>query len=98
MKNNNSNNSGGIGIVGLLGVAFIVLKLTDFIDWSWWYVTLPFWGGAAVIMPILVIMLIFKSLNSNDKPKYYEHQNTHKSNFKKRLDDAMEKRDKNKQS
>ena len=38
-----------------LGVAFVVLKLMGYIDWSWWYVTLPFWGGAAVVLGVLLI-------------------------------------------
>ena len=50
-----SSSSGGIGVFGLLGVAFVVLKLTGYIDWSWWYVTLPFWGGAAVVLGVLLI-------------------------------------------
>ena len=56
---NNSANSGGIGLLGVLGVAFVVLKLTGAIDWSWWLVTSPFWAGpvfviafAAVIVPM----------------------------------------------
>lgn len=40
-----TTSSSGIGLGGLLGVAFVVLKITGYIDWSWWYVTLPFWGG-----------------------------------------------------
>ncbi len=40
--NENKKSSSGIGVIGLLGVAFVVLKLTDVIDWSWWYVTMPF--------------------------------------------------------
>ena len=38
--NNERNNTtaGGIGFCGLLAVAFIVLKLTGVINWSWlWY-------------------------------------------------------------
>jgi hypothetical protein len=31
------------GIGGLLGVVFITLKLCGVIDWSWWWVTCPFW-------------------------------------------------------
>ena len=34
----------GPGILGLLGVAFVVLKLVGVINWSWWWVTLPFYG------------------------------------------------------
>lgn len=59
MSKSNSNSS-GIGVAGLLGVAFVVLKLTGVINWSWWWVTLPFWGGGAIILLILSIaFLIF---------------------------------------
>ena len=55
---NSSSSSGGIGICGLLGVAFIVLKLTGVINWSWWWVTAPFWGGFAIGLIILAGILI----------------------------------------
>jgi len=45
MSKNSSSSSSGIGVFGLLGVAFVVLKLTGHITWSWWLVTLPSWGG-----------------------------------------------------
>jgi hypothetical protein len=32
-----------IGLGGVLGVVFVILKLTGYIDWSWWWVTAPFW-------------------------------------------------------
>ncbi|WLI36338.1 hypothetical protein [Pseudomonas sp. FP818] len=57
-KNSNSSTSGGIGILGLLGVLFVGLKLTGYIDWSWWYVTMPFWGGLAVALAVIVLILI----------------------------------------
>lgn len=44
-----SSSSSGIGVLGLLGVVFVTLKLTDVINWSWWYVTMPFWGGIALV-------------------------------------------------
>ena len=51
--------SGGIGVLGLLGVAFVVLKLTGTITWSWFWVTLPFWGGLVVgIVCIFVAALL----------------------------------------
>jgi len=53
-----SSASGGIGVLGLLGVAFVVLKLTGVISWSWWWVTLPFWGGITLILAILLIAFI----------------------------------------
>jgi len=52
------NRSSGIGVFGLLGVVFVVLKLTNYIDWSWWYVTLPFWGGIALAIFILIITFL----------------------------------------
>jgi len=55
--NGSSNRSGGIGTLGLLGVCFVILKLTGYISWSWWWVTLPFWGGFALVMGILSIVL-----------------------------------------
>lgn len=53
---NSSSSSGGIGVGGLLGVAFIVLKLTHVINWSWWWVTAPFWGGIALFLGIVAII------------------------------------------
>ena len=49
---------GGIGFFGLLGIVFITLKLTGFIDWSWWLVTAPLWGGVAVAALVLVIAML----------------------------------------
>lgn len=60
MSDSSSSSSGGIGVVGLLGVVFVVLKLCGVIDWSWWWVTLPFWGGFALAM-ILIVVLAFAS-------------------------------------
>jgi hypothetical protein len=31
-----------IQTLSLLGIAFVVLKLCEIIDWSWWLVLLPF--------------------------------------------------------
>ena len=50
-----SKSSGGIGVLGLFGVVFVTLKLTGFIDWSWWWVTAPFWGGLALVLAIFGI-------------------------------------------
>jgi hypothetical protein len=47
-----------IGISGILGVVFVTLKLTGYITWSWWWVTLPFWWGIAIAPLVLVIAII----------------------------------------
>lgn len=57
-KSNSVQSSGGIGILGLLGVLFVGLKLAGIITWSWWYVTLPFWGGIALVLSILLVVFI----------------------------------------
>lgn len=55
-KSNASTNSGGIGFLGLLAIVFIVLKLTHYITWSWWWVLAPLWGGVAILLVVLAIM------------------------------------------
>lgn len=61
-ESSSSSSSGGIGIVGLLGVLFVGLKLGGVIDWSWWYVTMPFWGGIALILGVLAIVAVIAGL------------------------------------
>ena len=46
----------GPGVISMLGVAFVVLKLCGVIDWSWVWVTLPFWAGAAFVIAVLLII------------------------------------------
>lgn len=58
MSDSSSTKSGGIGILGLLGVAFVVLKLMGYINWSWWWVTAPFWGGFVLTIVIMLIVMI----------------------------------------
>ena len=38
---------------------FLVLKLTNQINWSWWWVTVPLWGGYAIV---IIYALLFWSL------------------------------------
>ena len=47
--------NGGAGFWSLLGLLFIGLKLGGVINWSWWLVTLPLWGGLAVLAVFLLI-------------------------------------------
>lgn len=58
MAKSKETSSGSIGILGLLGVAFVVLKLTGVIDWSWWWVTVPFWGMLAVALVAWAILVL----------------------------------------
>lgn len=33
----------GISIFSLLTIAFVILRLLGYIDWSWWWVLSPLW-------------------------------------------------------
>lgn len=62
MKSGNSNNStSGIGFSGLLTIAFIILKLTNVITWSWWWVLSPIWISAAIAVIAIVWIVLSKT-------------------------------------
>ena len=54
-------NTNGMGFVGFLTIAFIVLKLTENIDWSWWWVLSPIWITAAVVAVVMFVGAWFGS-------------------------------------
>ena len=58
MAKNNSNSGGGIGFAGLLTIAFVVLKLTKVIAWSWWWVLAPIWISITITIFSLLFFLI----------------------------------------
>lgn len=38
-----------IGIGTILFIVFLTLKLTDTIDWSWWWISAPLWIPAGIV-------------------------------------------------
>lgn len=58
MPENKTVNNNSIGFFGLLTLIFITLKLTGYIDWSWWLVLMPLFIPVIIIFTILVIMLV----------------------------------------
>ena len=56
MKNNNINLD--IGFLDLLTLTFIVLKLCNVIDWSWWWVLSPTLIPAAILFVIITLALL----------------------------------------
>jgi MFS superfamily sulfate permease-like transporter len=46
------------GFAGALFLIFMTLKLTDHIDWSWWWVSCPLWAGPAIAIAIVVVVVV----------------------------------------
>jgi len=59
----NSSSSSGIGFTGLLTIAFIVLKLTHYIDWSWWWVLSPMLISVGLVVFLLILLALLKIFN-----------------------------------
>lgn len=52
-----SNSNSGIELSGAVFIVFLVLKLCNVIDWSWWWVTAPLWIPLVLILVVLVIVM-----------------------------------------
>ena len=53
---------GGSSLIGFgnaLTLIFITLKLTHYIDWSWWLVLLPLYGGLAAVLLFAAVCFLF---------------------------------------
>jgi hypothetical protein len=57
--NKNITINSKFSVLPLLGVAFVVLKLLKVITWSWWWITLPFWGGVALVVIGVILYALF---------------------------------------
>lgn len=71
MSSTSLSSNGGIGFVGLLTIAFIVLKLTNVIKWSWLWVLSPLWISFLLFIAGLIIFgigfLIYYLIKKNRK-------------------------------
>ena len=61
MSENNKNkltiSIGNLSLSTVLFIVFLVLKLTGYISWSWWWVTAPLWAWPVIVFGIIVIAL-----------------------------------------
>lgn len=51
----------GLTFMQVLFLVFLVLKLTEtsvVATWSWWWITAPLWGGAALFFAIWVLIMV----------------------------------------
>ena len=53
---NEKKSANGIGIGGVLFIIFLVLKLTNNITWSWWWVTAPIWIPVSLVLVGLLLI------------------------------------------
>ena len=77
MKNNDYEYN-GVSFLSILFLVFLVLKLTNVIDWSWWWVTAPLW------IPIIIFLCFVGGLYAFYKVLKYYNKNKLK-NFRKNL-------------
>ena len=54
----------GMNFFGLLGLLFIGLKLTGYINWDWWLVLLPLYGGIVFFFGGLIIIALLAAIVS----------------------------------
>ena len=62
MATQTTTKSGGVSFAGLLFLLFLGLKLTNQIDWSWWWVTAPLWGPLALVLGFTLIVIFIAFL------------------------------------
>ena len=76
-----------------LTILFVGLKLTGFIDWSWFYIVLPstITGAYYLIMIGLGIWSLIIDKQNKDMIEEMSEKRKSKSKFQQRLDDALEK-------
>lgn len=43
----------------LLFITFFVMKVTGFINWSWWLVTMPLWAMPAFVLLVIIVTFIW---------------------------------------
>ena len=56
-----SNAGGGISFTGLLTIVFIVLKLTNIINWSWLWVLSPLWISIILVIIVVIVAILLAS-------------------------------------
>ena len=49
-----TDTTSGVSTSSVLQIIFIVLKLLNLIDWSWWVVFAPTWAMIAIALVILI--------------------------------------------
>lgn len=70
----------------VLFLVFLVLKLTDVITWSWWWITAPIWlpfGVWAVCMLVVAFIYLFETPEQKQTRKLKESVDAFSRAFRK---------------
>lgn len=70
MSDKSGSGGRGIGFVGMLTILFVGLKLTNYIDWSWWWVLSPLWISFLVAVLVGIPLVAIVAVAANGKPKW----------------------------
>ena len=66
MSDSKTSANSGIGFTSLLSIVFITLKLTHYIDWSWWWVISPIWISISLGIFFMALFVIIAALFSKN--------------------------------
>lgn len=55
MGKKNPSPATGLSLPVVVFVVFLILKLTNLVTWSWWWITSPLWIVAALVEVLAVI-------------------------------------------
>ena len=72
---NSSGASSALSLATLLTVAFVVLKLCNIIDWSWWWVLSPILIQSSIVILALTIWFVVKCIQEYRYLKRKEKRN-----------------------
>jgi hypothetical protein len=64
-----NNTNEGIGTLSILGIVFITLKLTEYINWSWWFVLMPLYAIPVMALIYLGVLIIYSLYIDKKKRK-----------------------------
>ena len=62
-ESNTAAAAGGVGLPSLLAILFIGLKLTGFIEWSWFWVLAPLWAPLGLFAAVITLVIGFVVLS-----------------------------------
>lgn len=54
MGKKNPSPATGLSLPVVVFVVFLILKLTDLVTWSWWWITSPLWIVVALVVALAI--------------------------------------------